>query len=588
MTESSTVGPAPSPRRSHRAGDLLELGLGIALVVLVLYIGSFFRLRADLTTEKRYTLTEATRELVEGLDGEIFVKVYLSGELPADLERLSQATRDLLDEMRVHQPERIQYSFVDPNESPDQKTRNEVYDDLQKQGLTYSSIRLRDKGGYTERIVFPGALITYRDKTIPVQLLKTQLRSPDADIVNRSINNLEYELASAFRKVTAIRRPRIGFLEGHGELDALQVMDVTKALEELYDVKRIRIDDRIDALSRKAEVMRHRVNDVDALVIAKPDSVFSDRDRYVIDQFVMNGGRILWLVDAMNANLDSLRSNQFSIAVPHELGIHELLFSYGVRVNHDLVLDRSCAPIEIYTQPYGNQRKLERFPWYFEPVSIPQSIHPIVANIDPVHLRFASSMDTIGVDSVKKTILLTSSPYSFAQRNPVRISLNMVEMDMGFDKRSTPYLPMAVLLEGRFPSAYTDRLPPAFREDENVAFRARSPQTAQVVISDGDVIANRIDASKGMYYMLGFDRYANAKIYGNRELIINAMNYLLDDKSLISIRSREITLRQLDPERIERERLPLQIFNTVLPIVLSILGGLAFHMLRRRRMRSNA
>ena len=410
MTESSTVGPAPSPRRSHRAGDLLELGLGIALVVLVLYIGSFFRLRADLTAEKRYTLTEATRELVEGLDGEIFVKVYLSGELPADLERLSQATRDLLDEMRVHQPERIQYSFVDPNESPDQKTRNEVYDDLQKQGLTYSSIRLREKGAYTERIVFPGALITYRDKTIPVQLLKTQLRSPDADIVNRSINNLEYELASAFRKVTAIRRPRIGFLEGHGELDALQVMDVTKALEELYDVKRIRIDDRIDALSRKAEVMRHRVNDVDALVIAKPDSVFSDRDRYVIDQFVMNGGRILWLVDAMNANLDSLRSNQFSIAVPHELGIHELLFSYGVRVNHDLVLDRSCAPIEIYTQPYGNQRKLERFPWYFEPVSIPQSIHPIVANIDPVHLRFASSMDTIGVDSVKKTILLTSSP----------------------------------------------------------------------------------------------------------------------------------------------------------------------------------
>lgn len=588
MTESSTVGPAPSPRRSHRAGDLLELGLGIALVVLVLYIGSFFRLRADLTTEKRYTLTEATRELVEGLDGEIFVKVYLSGELPADLERLSQATRDLLDEMRVHQPERIQYSFVDPNESPDQKTRNEVYDDLQKQGLTYSSIRLREKGAYTERIVFPGALITYRDKTIPVQLLKTQLRSPDADIVNRSINNLEYELASAFRKVTAVRRPRIGFLEGHGELDALQVMDVTKALEELYDVKRIRIDDRIDALSRKAEVMRHRVNDVDALVIAKPDSVFSDRDRYVIDQFVMNGGRILWLVDAMNANLDSLRSNQFSIAVPHELGIHELLFSYGVRVNHDLVLDRSCAPIEIYTQPYGNQRKLERFPWYFEPVSIPQSIHPIVANIDPVHLRFASSMDTIGVDSVKKTILLTSSPYSFAQRNPVRISLNMVEMDMGFDKRSMPYLPMAVLLEGRFPSAYTDRLPPAFREDENVAFRARSPQTAQVVISDGDVIANRIDASKGMYYMLGFDRYANAKIYGNRELIINAMNYLLDDKSLISIRSREITLRQLDPERIERERLPLQIFNTVLPIVLSILGGLAFHILRRRHMRSNA
>ena len=214
MAKGPTDSTKPSGRRSHRAGDLLELSLGLALVLLVLYIGSFFRLRADLTSEKRYTLTEATRELVEGLDGEIYVKVYLSGELPADLERLSQATRDLLDEMRIHQPERIHYSFVDPNESPDTKTRNEVYDDLQKQGLTYSSIRLREKGTYTERIVFPGALITYRDKTIPVQLLKTQLRSPDADIVNRSINNLEYEMASAFRKVTAQRRPRIGFLEG--------------------------------------------------------------------------------------------------------------------------------------------------------------------------------------------------------------------------------------------------------------------------------------------------------------------------------------------------------------------------------------
>jgi gliding-associated putative ABC transporter substrate-binding component GldG len=573
----------PKKARSVRSGDLLELGIGIGIVLLVLYIGSFFRLRADLTSEKRYTLTPATETLATELEDIVYVKVYLTGELPADLQRLSQATRDLLDELRVHAGDNIQYSFVDPSESTDAKTRNEFYDQLQKAGLTYSSIRVREKAGYSEVIVFPGALVSYRDRTVPVQLLKTQLRTPDADIVNRSINNLEYELASAIRQATSTRRPRIALLAGHGEAGGMAVMDMTAAWKELYDVEEVRIEERLDALSRKVEGMSYRVNDFDALVVAKPDSLFTGRDRYVIDQFVMNGGKVLWLVDAMNANLDSLRKNQFSMATPLDLGIDELLFAYGVRINKDLVLDQSCAPIEIYTQPYGNQRKLERFPWYFEPVLIPQAQHPIVSNIDPVHLRFASTLDTIGTDSVKKTILLTTSPRSYAQRNPVRVSLNIVEMDMGFEKRSTPHMPVAVLLEGPFTSAYKDRLPPNFTQDPTVGYREQGKRTAQLVISDGDVIVNRVDPAKGMYYMLGFDRYANAKIYGNRELLMNAMNYLLDDQSLISIRSRTITLRQLDAGRIVEDRLHWQLVNTVVPVALSILIGILFNLMRRRR-----
>ncbi|MBK7382855.1 MAG: gliding motility-associated ABC transporter substrate-binding protein GldG [Flavobacteriales bacterium] len=574
--------PKQGKLRSKRLGDLGELAVGIGIVLLVLFIASFFRLRIDLTSEQRYTLTPATRDLVSGLEDIMYVKVYLTGELPADLKQLERATRDVLDEMRASGGDRIEYSFVDPNASADQKTRNEVYDQLQQQGLTYSSIRIKEKGGYSERIVFPGALVTYRDKTVPVQLLRTQLRTPDADIVQKSITNVEYELASSFRQATTRQRPRIAFLEGHGELQPIEVMDITNALSAQYDVSRVRIDGRVDALSRKNEVIRYRLNDYEALVIAKPDSAFSDRDRYVIDQFVMNGGKILWCISAMDAHLDSLRTNQFSMATPLDLGVEELLFAYGVRINKDLILDQSCAPIEIYTQPYGNQRKLERFPWFFEPVLIPQSAHPIVANIDPVHTRFASSMDTIGVDSVKKTILLTSSPRSFAQRNPVRISLNMVEMDQGFERRSTPYLPMAVLLEGKFRSAYYDRLPTAIVTDKDVAYRERSPHTAQLVISDGDVIENRVDAAKGMFYMLGFDRYANAKIYGNRELILNAMNYLLDDRSLISIRSRAITLRQLDMNRVEVERRKWQVINLAVPLLISLVLGLAYQQHRRR------
>ncbi len=571
--------------RSGRAGHLLELGAGIGIVLLVLFIGSFFRLRADLTSEKRHTLTDATKEMLVGLEDVVYVRVYLHGALPADLRQLSQATRDLLDEMRVWNPEHLQYTFIDPSASDDETTRNEVYDDLQKEGLSYSSIRLRDKGAYTERIVFPGALVTFRDKTIPVQLLKTQLRAPDAEIVNRSINNLEYELASAFRQAATLHKPRIAFLEGHGELPELYVMDVANALKETYDVARVRIDGKIDALSKPLEGGNYRVNGYEALVVAQPSETFSDRDKYVLDQFIMNGGKVLWLVDAMNAGLDSLRRNQFSIATPLPHGLDDLFFAYGVRINKDLILDKSCAPIEIYTQPYGNQRKLERFPWYFEPVLIPESTHPIVTNIDPVHTRFVSSIDTIAVPGIDKTILLTSSPYSRMMRNPVRISLNIVEMDLGLERNATPYMPVAVLLEGAFTSAFADRLMVGPDTLRTWGYREQGKRTAQIVVSDGDVIANRVDHDKGMYYMLGFDRYANAKIYGNREFIVNAMNYLLDDKSLISIRSRAITLRQLDPERIVLDRTFLQVLNTAVPVILSILAGLLFQLLRRRRYR---
>lgn len=570
-------------KRSPRTADLFELLMGLGIIALVVFIGSFLRVRADLTNEGRFTLRSATTDMLDSLEDVIYVKVYLTGALPADLQRLSSATKDLLDEMHAVRPDRIEYTFIDPSASDDEKTRKETYDQLQKQGLSYSSIRLRDKEAFSERIVFPGALVSYRERTVPVQLLKTQMRAPDADMVNRSVNNLEYEFASAFRQATSRTKKKIAFLEGHHEVPEMEVADFTNALKELYDVSRVRIDERIDALGHKIPAMAFRVNDYDALVIAKPDSAFTDREKFVVDQFIMNGGRVLWMIDPMNAHLDSLRKNQFSIAVPYELGLDEMLFSYGVRLNKDLVLDQSCAPIELYTQPYGNQRKLERFPWYWEPVLIPESTHPIVSNIDPVHIRFGSTLDTIAVDSVRKTILLTSSPRSMAQRNPVRISLNVVEMAPPFDRQSTPYLSMGVLLEGTFTSAFVDRLPPNFAKDPEIAFREHSVPTAQIVIADGDVGRNRVDMEKGMYYALGFDRYANTKIYGNRELLINAMNHLLDDKSLISIRSRTITLRQLDPDRIVSDRGFWQVLNTVLPVLLALVLGFLFQYLRKRK-----
>ena len=569
--------------RSPRSRDLMTLLIGIGCVLLVLFISSFARVRADLTSEKRYTLTPATIELMDSLKDVVFLKVYLSGELPADMRKLSEATRELLDEMRVHNPDMLQYEFVDPSAAPDEKTRNQTYAQLQEEKLEYTSIRTKEKGAESERIIWPCAKLNYKGKEIPLQLLRTQFRTPDADMVNRSINNLEFEMASAIRKIISEFKPRVAFLEGQGELDELSTKDLQNALAEQYDVSRVRIDGRIGALSDKVEGGRYRSNKFEALIIAKPDSAFSEKDAYIIDQFVMNGGRILWALDAMNANLDSLRAKQYSIATPLDLGIDQLLFAYGTRLNKDLLLDAQCAPIQFYGAPYGNQRKLETRPFPFEPVVVPRSSHPIVNNIDPVHFKFVGSIDTIGLDSAHSTVLLTSSPYTRVQRNPVRVSLSVVDLDLHLDKSNTPDRPVAVLTEGIFHSAFADRLVMADSLKKSMGHREVSRKNAMIVVSDGDAIANPVDREKGNYYMLGYDRMARTKVYGNREFFVNAMNYLLNDKSLISLRSRTITLRQLDPERIARDRGFWQTLNVGLPVLVSILGGIVFFALRRRR-----
>ena len=568
---------------TRRAASLAELAMGAGVVLLVLFIGSFLRVRQDLTSEKRFTLTEATKDLVDSLKDVVFVKVYLKGDLPADLQQLSSAMRDLLDEMRVRNPDQLQYTFVDPSAGVDEKTRDQVYGQLQEAGLQYTSIRTQDKGSQKEVIAWPGALITYKGKTLPLQLLKSQMLNNNAEMVNRSINNLEYELASGIRQVTETYRPRLAFINGHGELGHLATQDITNALQEQYDVSDVRLDGKIDALSIKNDDGPYRINQFEAIIIAKPDSVLSEKDQFILDQFLMNGGKVLWAVDEMDPHLDSLRINQFSMATPMDLGVDRLLFAYGVRINKDLLLDKQCAPIQLYTRPYGDQPKLETRPFPFEPVVVPNSSHPIVSNIDPVHLKLASTIDTIATDSAKSTILLTSSKYSRALRSPVRISLSVVDMDLGLDKNNTPFRPVAVLTEGKFRSAFADRLLMADSVLRKIGYREWGRKTAMVTISDGDAIANPVDVAKGTFYPLGYDRVMNSKVFGNREFFVNAVNYLLNDKSLISIRSRAITLHQLDPQRIQTGRTAIQAANLVLPVFAGLLIGAGFFLLRKRR-----
>lgn len=572
-----------SKHTTRKAAGLLELAIGVACVLLILFIGSFTRVRADLTSEKRYTLTEATRNLVDSLDDVVFVKVYLHGQLPADLQQLSTSLRELLDEMRVRNPAMLQYEFIDPSAGLDEKTRNASYQQLQADGLQYSSIRLRGKGSESELIVWPGAVISYRGKKTPVQLLKAQLRTTDAAMVNSSINNLEYEMANAIRKITNPFRPRVAVIRGHGEADDLELGDLMRALEEQYDLTIVHLNGRIDALSEKAEGVTYRMNRFEAAIVAKPDSAFPEKDRFIMDQFIMNGGKVLWAVDAMDPHLDSLRVNQFSMATPLDLGLDKLFFAYGVRFNKDLLLDKQCAPIQVYTRPYGEQPKLETLPFPFEPLVTPQSNHPIVANIDPVRFRMVSSIDTVGTDSARSTILLHTSRYSRILRNPVRVSLAVTDMDLGLERNNNPYQPVAVLVQGKFRSAFAGRMAMADSVLDAVGFREWSRTTAQLFVSDGDALVNPVNREQGSFYPLGYERAARAKIFGNREFFINAMNYLLDDQSLISVRSRAIRLHQLDPHAIEADRARIQVGNVALPILLTLLGGITFIVLRKRR-----
>lgn len=571
--------------KGKKARDIIELLISIAVVIVIGIIAQFISLRADLTTEKRYTLTDATKEMVGNLEDGIYVKVYLEGDLPAELLRLRNATRELLEELKAHSPAAIDYEFIDPSASPDVETREEIYAQLEKEGLRYSSMQTMDGGTAKEHIFFPGAIITYRNKTAPVQLLKTRMRIPDANMVNRSINNLEYEFSLAMRQLMRKEKASIAFLQGHGEAGELQLADITAALEEQYLVEAVEINGQLNALSFKPEQSRYRLNRYDMLIVADPDSAFSEKDQLILDQFIMNGGKVIWCVDAMNPRLDSLRTNQKSIATPLRTGLDRMLFTYGVRLNKNIVLDRSCAFIEIFTTPFGNQRKLERKPWYFEPVIIPRSKHPIATNIDPIHTKFISSMDLIDVDSVRRTVLLSTSPFSRVRNNPVDISLNVVDLEEAYWNNPEPNMPVAVLLEGKFTSAFADRFKP-FNEQvvkTEMGFRSSSRTNSMLVISDGDLIQNRVDPQRGNYYMLGYDRYARQKIYGNREFLINAVDYLLDDKSLISVRSRNIVLRKLNEKRIVDEEQKWKVLNMALPIVIVLLFGGAMWTYRKRR-----
>jgi ABC-2 type transport system permease protein len=367
----------------------------------------------------------------------------------------------------------------------------------------------------------------------------------------------------------------------------MEMADFLASLEENYKLELVDIDEKINAFSDNLNG-NERVNRYAALVIAKPDSLFSDKDRVIIDQYIMNGGKVLWMVDPVLTDLDSLRLKQETMGVSNEMGLYEMLFEYGARLNRNIVLDFQAAPIAFDAGPMGNQRSMQMFSWYYAPLIFPpNNPHPIVANLDPIKFDFASSIDTVNQNAkIRKTPILFTSELSKGIKTPVSISTNVVELGPDFFKKNPqPHQIMTLIMEGEFPSAFKDQLPETFKQSKEIAYRDHSKHTSMIVIADGDVVRNGVmQSDQGPRPQpLGYDRYAKRVVYDNREFLLNCMNYLLDDQALISVRSRTIKLRKLDTDKVIEEKAGIQMQNTVLPIlVIALIGTVQFVMRKRK------
>ncbi len=568
-------------KKKIRRSNLMMLGISLIVVILLNIIGEYIYTRFDLTTEKRYTLSDATKKFLREIDDVVYFQVYLEGEFPAGFKRLRNSTREMLDEFRAYN-DNIQYKFINPSEGKDPKAAQALYKQLVSKGLEPSEINQNTGDGMSQQIVFPGAIVSYKGKEMPLQLLMSQQGLAPEQILNNSIQGLEYNMANVIRKLSVGSKQRIAFLQGHAELPKNRVADIAYSLNDYYSVDFVTIDGKLNSLFVRDTNHKVLVNKYAALIIAKPDSAFPEKDKFMIDQFIMRGGKVIWFVDPVFASMDSLQAHNETIGFGRPLNLEDMLFQYGVRLNTNLILDMSCLKIPVVTGDYAGQPQQSFLPWYFFPTVTPTSTHPIVKNLNAIKCEFVSAIDTVGDRDIKKTILLTTSKYSRPVNTPCRISLDIMsqKVDERFFNKSNK--PIAVLLEGKFKSVFRNRLPDEILNDkEKYDFRAESPQNQMIVVSDGDIIKNQLHYSEGYPLPLGYDQFTN-QMFGNKDFVMNTVDFLCDSSGLITVRSRELKIRLLDKQKVSKNKLTIQLTNTAVPVLVVLLFGLIWIGFRKR------
>ncbi|MDA3907032.1 MAG: gliding motility-associated ABC transporter substrate-binding protein GldG [Bacteroidales bacterium] len=569
-------------KRNNRQKSLVRLAIGVVVIFLLNILVSKIYLRIDLTAEKRYTLSEATIQMLRQLDDYAYFKVYLEGDFPAGFKKLRNETRDMLEEFKAYSTY-IEFKFINPSSIADNEKREILIQELVEKGLQPTNLHVNKKDGSSRMVIFPSLILNYKGYEIPVELLKTQMGVSPERVLNNSIEALEFNLASALLALVEDKKPTIAFLTDHGELKGAYIADIVQSLSEFYNLGSLRIDGRMSSLfeidSSSSKITEKPI--IDALIVAQPIKPFSEADKYVIDQYIMHGGKVFWLIDPVSANMDSLRLSSQTVAIRNELNLDDQLFKYGIRLNANLLLDLNARSIPIVTGMIGNQPQQELLPWLYFPVLMPQSQHPIVRNLNNIMTEFSSTLDTIATENVNKIILLQSSLYSRLISTPAIIDLALLEEQPDAVYYQMPPQPVVVLLDGQFNSLFANRFPPELKDNFILPpQKNKSVNTSMVVSADGDLIKNQLHYNQHYPLPLGFDQFTQ-QTYGNKDFIINTMNYLSLDNGLIDIRSREIKLRMLDKNKVEQNIIFIQAMNVFLPLILMVLLGLLLSYIRK-------
>jgi ABC-2 type transport system permease protein len=546
----------------------------VGVVILLSVASSFIRLRYDLTEDKRFTLSEQTRHVLSHLKNDIYIQVYLDGEIPIPLKRLKRSVGDMLDEFRIASGRKIDYEFINPSDVKDASQREAQYQTLAGKGLTPINVQAGDaEGGSTQKIIFPGMIVNYNGIEVPVNFLENNPAISYEQNILHSVEGLEYEMIQTIATLSSDTINKVAFIEGHGEFPEIETADITMNLARFFTIDRGVIGGKSGVLDKYS-----------AVVIAGPEKVFSESDKLVLDQYIMNGGKVMWLIDEVAVNSDSLVNGE-TVGLYRPLNIEDQLFRYGVRINPAIVQDIECVPIRLMVMSGGTRQQVVPAPWVYYPLLKPSEDHSITRNLNRVEGEFVNYIDTVGLDpAIRKKILLSSSDFSRTISPPVLISLKEAEITPVEKDFNKPNLPVAVLLEGIFQSAFKNRMVSNLTDDKNLRIRTESKETRMIVIADADIIRNEVKRSglRETPPPLGQDKYTG-QVYGNRDFLINCLNWLVDKNGIMELRSRELKLRLLNTKLIKSERLKWQIFNIAGPIIIVILGGLLYSYFRRKK-----
>ncbi len=560
---------------------VLSFSVPILFVLLVNILFSKLDFRIDITEDKKHSLSEETKHIINDLEDVIFVKVYLDGDFPSEFKYLQTELLSLLSTFKSIGLENFDFQVINPNESVVKKDRINLFKQLVNDGLMPTDIEVRSTTLKSSQIIFPGAIIYYKDKQQAVNFLKNSIRKSAAENINFSVQNLEFEFIAAIHNLTKNNTDKIAFLEGNGELTANEVYDLTesvlqdsRSLSYHYDVERFNIKEfEIDSITMLADISKQifNISKYKALIIAKPTIPFNPLEKFIIDQYIMNGGKILWLIDGVNASMDSLEKSNSFIALKNDLNLDDQLYKYGIRINANLIEDLRSTQIPIVTGYSNNIPQQSYYHWPYYPLLFSKENHPISNGIDAIKCEFVSSIDTIN-NSIKKTILLSSSKRSRINPAPAKISLAILQNPPPINTFNKARLPIAVLLEGEFESVFKNRILP---KQESIIFKDKSNFTQMIVASDGDIARNSV-SKNGDIYALGYDKFLKKSYTGNKIFLINAIHYLCDDIDLTKLKSKEIKLRLLDKVKISNNIQLIQLFNIALPLLLLFIFTILF------------